>query len=63
MATTVDTLLVRIESDMLSLRRDLQKIRQDTDRTTRGIVGSFRKMGPLIGAVAGAVVVRQIGRM
>ena len=63
MATTVDTLLVRIESDMLSLRRDLQKIRQDTDRTTRGIVGSFSKMGPLIGAVAGAVVVRQIGRM
>ena len=63
MATTVDTLLVRIESDMVSLRRDLQKIRQDTDQTTRGIAGSFRRMGPLIGAVAGAVVVRQIGRM
>ena len=37
MATTVDTLLVRIEADMSDLRRTLRRVEQQTEQSQRKI--------------------------
>tara|TARA_R110002153_G_scaffold177795_1_gene330973 strand:+ start:737 stop:2671 length:1935 start_codon:yes stop_codon:yes gene_type:complete len=54
MATTVDTLLVRIESDMSDLKRDLKKIGNQTETTTNKMSSSFRKVGGALAALGGA---------
>lgn len=54
MATTVDTLLVRIESDMSDLKRDLKKIGDQTETTTSKMSASFRKVGGALAALGGA---------
>tara|TARA_R100001440_G_scaffold19195_2_gene32413 strand:+ start:438 stop:2714 length:2277 start_codon:yes stop_codon:yes gene_type:complete len=59
-ATTVDTLLVRIEADMSGIRRDLKRLEQTTQSSTKKMQGAFaglsRFVGPAIGvAFAGAV--------
>jgi len=63
MATTVDTLLVRIEADMSDLKRQLARVERDVNKSTAGIAAAFKRMGPVIGAVATALTVRQLGRM
>lgn len=54
MATTVDTLLVRIEADMSDLKRDLKKIGNQTEATTSKMSASFRKVGGALAALGGA---------
>ena len=54
MATTVDTLLVRIEADMSDLKRDLKKIGNQTETTTNKMSSSFRKVGGALAALGGA---------
>lgn len=57
MATTVDTLLVRIEADMADLRKDLQRIGTETERTTNKMQDSFAKVGRAMAALGGAAAV------
>jgi len=54
MATTVDTLLVRIEADMSDLKRDLKRIGDQTETTTTKMSSSFRKVGGALAALGGA---------
>ena len=60
MATTVDTLLVRIESDMSELRRDLKKIEQQTQTSTKKVSSSFKTMALAIKATIAVVVVNAV---
>ena len=57
MATTVDTLLVRIEADMADLRKDLQRIGNETERTADKMQDSFAKVGRAMAALGGAAAV------
>ena len=59
MATTVDTLLVRIEADMSDLKQSLAKVQNDVDKSSKGIAGSFKKIGTAMKAAVAAVVVRE----
>jgi len=59
MATTVDTLLVRIEADMSDLKRSLKKVEQDVDKSSRGIGNSFKKIGAAMKGAVAAIVVQQ----
>ena len=54
MATTVDTLLVRIEADMSDLKRDLNRISQQTEQQTNKMAASFRRVGTALAAIGGA---------
>ena len=62
MATTVDTLLVRLEADMTDLKRSLDKVQRDVDKSSRGIAASFRRLGGVIKGTIAAVVVHQFAR-
>ena len=54
MATTVDTLLVRIQSDMSDLRKDLNRISAQTEQTASSMQKSFARVGSALAAVGGA---------
>ena len=56
MATTVDTLLVRIEADMRDLRRDLNKVAKHTEKTGKRMESAFKKAGKAIASVASVAV-------
>jgi len=56
MATTVDTLLVRIEADMADLKRDLAKVSQTTERHTDRMADAFRKVGRAIAVIGGTAI-------
>ena len=43
--TTVDTLLVKIEADMSQLKKELGKVRQATDKTSKDTKKSFSAIG------------------
>ena len=60
MATTVDTLLVRIEADMSDLKRDLRRISQQTEQATNKMADSFRKVGTALAAVGGVAIFGKI---
>ena len=62
MATTVDTLLVRIEADMSDLKRSLDKVQRDVQKSSAKVSNSFKQIGTAIKATVGAVVVQQLGR-
>ena len=62
MATTVDTLLVRIESDMSDIRRDLKRLETQTGQTTSKVRRSLSGMGTAFKAVLGGVLVAQLAR-
>lgn len=62
MATTVDTLLVRIESDMTGIRRDLQRLERQTGATSKRVQSNFSKMGTAVKAALGVAAVGIIGR-
>lgn len=62
MATTVDTLLVRVEADLADLKnglKDLDKTLKDSQKRTQN---SFGKIGQFAKAALGAVVVAQTAR-
>lgn len=59
MATTVDTLLVRIEADMSDLKSSLNKVQRDVDKSSRGISSSFKKIGMAMKGAVAAVLVQQ----
>lgn len=52
MATTVDTLLVRIEADMADLKRDLDRLTSQVDRQTNSMSAAFGKVGKALTALA-----------
>ena len=62
MVTTVDTLLVRIEADMSDLKRSLDKVQRDVDKSSQGIAGAFKRIGTAMKAAVAAVVVQQGAR-
>jgi len=62
MATTVDTLLVRIEADMSELRKSLDKVQRDVDKASKGIGAKFKQLGTVMKGALAAVVVQQAGR-
>ena len=62
MATTVDTLLVRIEADLSDLNRGLKKVKQDVDKSSKGITASFKKIGKAGAVALAAIAVQQAAR-
>lgn len=62
MATTVDTLLVRIESDMTGIKRDLARLDRQTAQTSRSVQTSMSKMGSAIKGALGVAALLTIGR-
>ena len=56
MATTVDTLLVRIEADMADLKRGLEKVEKQTTNTTEKMKRAFRGVGVALASIGGAAV-------
>lgn len=56
MATTVDTLLVRIEADMADLKRGLEKVEKQTQSTTEKMKRAFRGVGVALASIGGAAV-------
>ena len=62
MVTTVDTLLVRIEADMSDLKRSLDKVQRDVDKSSQGIAGAFKRIGTAMKAAVAAVIVQQGAR-
>ena len=62
MATTVDTLLVRIEADMRDVRRDLAALEKRTETASRSITKSMGRIGTVTQAVIGGVLVQQFAR-
>lgn len=59
MATTVDTLVVRIEADMKDMRRALRRVEGDVTKSTTKMSGAFKKLGGAMKLAVGAVIVRQ----
>jgi len=59
---TVDTLQVRIEADMKDLKRGLRDVKQRTNDSTKSMTTAFTKLGKVVGVVAGALMVRELGR-
>ena len=62
MATTVDTLLVRIETDMKGVRQDLKRLEQRTKQSTDKMNKSFSGMGKVFKLAVAAVIVREVAR-
>jgi len=62
MATTVDTLLVRIEADMKGVRQDLKRLEQRTKQSTDRMNKSFSGMGKVFKLAVAAVIVREVAR-
>ena len=62
MATTVDTLLVRIEADMSDIKRDLDRLQKDTMKATTAAGASFQKLGRVINVAAVGIIALSIGR-
>lgn len=67
MATTVDSILVRIDADLSDLRtelgkldRRLEKTSKDTKRNLDAIGGAFRSLGPIIAGALGGVAIKSI---
>jgi hypothetical protein len=62
MATPVDTLLVRIETDMKGVRQDLKRLEQRTKQSTDKMNKSFSGMGKVFKLAVAAVIVREVAR-
>ena len=62
MATTVDTLVVRIEADMKDMRRGLKRLEADVSKSTNKMSSSFKKMGTAMKVGVAAIIVRQGAR-
>jgi hypothetical protein len=62
MATTVDTLLIRIEADLNDVKKSLDKLDREVNKTSKGVTASFSKFGMALKAVVGAVIIREAAR-
>lgn len=62
MATTVDTILVKVEADMRDVKRSLAQLERDTKKTTQSVSTSMNRIGTVVQAVIGGIVVRQFAR-
>jgi hypothetical protein len=62
MATTVDTILVKVEADLRDVKRSLAQLERDTKKTTQNVSTSMNRIGTVVQAVIGGIVVRQFAR-
>ena len=63
MATTVDELIVEIKADLKNVTRGLNNVKKQinaTDRGSRALANTMRRLGPLIASIASVQTVRQI---
>lgn len=56
MATTVDTLLVRIEADMSDLKRDLARVTSQTEKQTQRMADGFKRVRNAVLALGGGAL-------
>ena len=56
MATTVDTLLVRIEADMADLKRDVARATSTVETHTQRMAGAFRMVAGAVAAIGGGAL-------
>ena len=59
MATTVDTLLIRIEADLKGVKQSLSKLERDVDQTTSKAGKGFAKFGALFKGFIVATVIKE----
>tara|TARA_R110002167_G_scaffold198340_1_gene401379 strand:- start:1901 stop:4183 length:2283 start_codon:yes stop_codon:yes gene_type:complete len=62
MATTVDTLLIRIDTDMKGVRKDLQKLEQRTKQSTDKMNKSFAGVGKVFKLAVAVAIVAGVAR-
>ena len=62
MATTVDTLLVRIEADMSDIKRDLNNLQKDTLKSTTAAGAAFKNLGRIVNVAAVGVIALSVAR-
>ncbi len=62
MATTVDTLLVRIEADMSDIKRDLDRLQKDTIKSTTAAGAAFKNLGRVVNVAAIGVISISLAR-
>jgi len=62
MATTVDTLLVRIEADLKDVNRKLKQFDRRVDDTQKGAAKGFNKIANVAKLALGAVVIQQFAK-
>lgn len=62
MATTVDTLLVRIEADLADVKRNLRQFDNRLDQTVGRTGRALNKIGGAFKLVMGAVIIQQVAR-
>ena len=56
-ATTVDTLLVRVEADLRDVRRELKNLETTTSRSAQRMSKAMSGFGKIIGPVLGTITV------
>tara|TARA_R100000951_G_scaffold85435_2_gene73107 strand:+ start:4 stop:2001 length:1998 start_codon:yes stop_codon:yes gene_type:complete len=56
MATTVDTLLIRIEADMSDLKRDLARVTSQTEKQTQRMADGFKRVRNAVLALGGGAL-------
>ena len=61
-ATTVDTLLVRVEADLSRIRRDLKNLEQTTARSSSRMTSAMQKFGRAVGPILSVVTVVAAGK-
>lgn len=62
MATEVDKLLIRIEADLSSVRRQLNTLDRQVQQKTRAVSKNFNRIASVAKVALGAVIVQQAGR-
>ena len=62
MATTVDTILVKVEADLRDVKRSLSELERTTKKTTENVNKSFTAISTTLRSVFGVVAVAQLAR-
>ena len=62
MATEVDKLLIRIEADLSSVRRQLSTLDKQVQQKTRSVSKNFNRIASVAKVALGAVIVQQAAR-
>ena len=62
MATTVDTILVKVEADMRDVKRSLAELERTTKRTTDNVSNSMSSIGRIAKLALGGVLIQQLAR-
>ena len=62
MATEVDKLLIRIEADLSSVRRQLSTLDKQVQQKTRSVSNNFNRIASVAKVALGAVIVQQAAR-